>query len=259
MGITGDLTTNGTAAEGTCIREERAIMGEAPVVAVTGNHESDVSAEQMADAGMTVLDGSIEEVAGVRVLGDEDPSRSELFGATAFAVTRVRQDVGHRLVEEALERGDRPDLLLVHEAYAAQAFLDVESVSSLSCDNAASARPTLDGDDGVEDVPAAAVFFGHWHRSIEPRVVWNSDGTWTLLMELDTSGGAVDTPTINNFSTPWSKPQQDGVVPDDLPRPRRPAWSPATRSTASAPTATRSSSRASTSGSGPGNPRSDQA
>ncbi len=57
------------------------------------------------------------------------------------------------------------------------------------------------------------MFYGHWHRSIDPRVLWNSDGTWTLLMELDTSGGAIDTPTIGHFSTPWSRPQQEASFP----------------------------------------------
>jgi len=68
-------------------------------------------------------------------------------------------------------------------------------------------------DDDVRDLPAAAVFYGHWHRSILPRVVWNSDGTWTLVMELDTSGGAVDTPTIGHFSTPWTPPRQEASFP----------------------------------------------
>lgn len=216
MGITGDLTTNGTAAEGTCIRAERAIMDEGPVAVVTGNHESEVSAEQMADSGMTVLEGSIEELGGVRVLGDGDPARSELFGATTLRGEEGQADVGARLREVAADADveDRPDLVLVHEAYAAEAFLDVESVSALlSTNDVSTTEAPPDGDDGVDDVPASAVFYGHWHRSIEPRVIWNSDGTWTFLMELDTTGGAVDTPTINNFSTPWSKPQQEASFP----------------------------------------------
>ncbi len=32
-------------------------------------------------------------------------------------------------------------------------------------------------------------------------------------MELDTTGGAIDAPTINNFSTPWSRPQQEASFP----------------------------------------------
>jgi hypothetical protein len=73
--------------------------------------------------------------------------------------------------------------------------------------------PTQPYADGVRDVPASAVLYGHWHRSVEPRVVWNSDGTWTLVMELNTSGGAIDTPTIGHFSTPWSPPQQEASFP----------------------------------------------
>ena len=213
LAITGDLTTNGTAAEGTCITAEAAIAGDAPVAAIGGNHETAASEEQMRDAGMEVLDGSVEEVGGVRLLGDSDPSRTELFGGSELRGDEGQDGQGRRLREVAAD--DRPDLLLVHEAYAAQAFLEIESVSALLSSPATSMTtpPTDPDDDGVGDVPAGAVLYGHWHRSIEPRVLWNSDGTWTLLMELDTTGGAVDTPTINNFSTPWSRPQQDASFP----------------------------------------------
>ncbi|MFB9312201.1 metallophosphoesterase family protein [Nocardioides plantarum] len=214
LAIAGDLTTNGTAAEGTCIADEASISGDAPVAAIGGNHESSVSEEQMADAGMKVLDGQTEEVGGVRVLGDSDPSRTELFGGSSLRGDEGQDGQGRRLREVASEE-DRPDLVLVHEAYAAQAFLDIESVDSLvqSPTTSPTVPPADPDDDGVGDVPAGAVFYGHWHRSIEPRVLWNSDGTWTLLMELDTTGGAIDTPTINNFSTPWSRPQQEASFP----------------------------------------------
>jgi hypothetical protein len=72
---------------------------------------------------------------------------------------------------------------------------------------------TVFWDDGVRDLPTSAIFYGHWHRSIEPRVVWNSDGSWTLVMELNTSGGAIASPTLNHFSTPWSQPQQTAAFP----------------------------------------------
>jgi hypothetical protein len=73
--------------------------------------------------------------------------------------------------------------------------------------------PLTPTEDDVPDVPAGAVFYGHWHRSIEPRVAWNSDGTWSLVMELDTTGGAIGAPTFNHFSTPWSRPQQEASFP----------------------------------------------
>ncbi len=208
MAITGDLTTNGTAAEGGCIAKEAAIAGEAPVAAVTGNHESDVSATQMKDSGMTVLDGSTVEVGGVKVLGDGDPNRSELFGATRLRGDESEDQLGARLFDEA--GNDRPDLVLVHEAYAAQAFVGVDGMTAFLDGRGSPTRPA---EDGVRDLPASAVFYGHWHRSTEPRVVWNSDGTWTLVMELDTSGGAIADPTLGNFSTPWSRPQQEASFP----------------------------------------------
>lgn len=218
LAITGDLTTNGTAAEGGCIADEAAIAGGqdgAPVAAIGGNHESEVSQEQMRDAGMKVLDGSVEEIGGVRLLGDSDPSRTELFGASTPRGDESQEGQGQRLRQVASDEDDRPDLVLVHEAYAAQAFLDVESVNSVMLAPAVSLTeaPEDPDSDGVPDVPAGAVFYGHWHRDLPPRVLWNSDGSWTVLMELDTTGGAIDTPTINNFSTPWSRPQQEASFP----------------------------------------------
>ena len=214
MAITGDLTTNGTGAEGVCIQDEAEIAAGVPIAAITGNHESDISRDQMQDAGMTVLDGSTEELAGVRVLGDGDPNRSEFFGATVQRGDETQSGQGQRLRAEAADAGSdaRPDLVLVHEAYAAEAFLGIDSVDAfLTAPLATTLTDPID--DGIDDVPAGAVFYGHWHRSIEPRVIWNSDGSWTFVMELDTSGGAIDSPTLNNFSTPWSRPQQEASFP----------------------------------------------
>ncbi|WP_193607826.1 metallophosphoesterase family protein [Nocardioides lijunqiniae] len=209
LAVAGDLTTNGTAAEGTCIRKEAAIADGMPIAAITGNHESGQSADQMADAGMTVLDGESEELGGVRVLGDGDPSRTELFGGSALRGDENQQDQGTRLFDEA-ESGDRPDLVMMHEGYAVAAFLDVDDMRDFLDTPGSLTEPT---DDGVRDLPAGAVFYGHWHRSVEPRVVWNSDGTWTFVMELGTSGGALASSTINNFSTPWSSPLQQASFP----------------------------------------------
>ena len=208
MAITGDLTTNGTPAEGGCIRDEAAIAGSRPVAAVTGNHESEVSARQMKDAGMKVLDGDRVDVGGVSVLGGGDPDRTELFGPTRPRGKETEAGLGRRLYDRG--RHDRADLVLVHEAYAAQAFIGTPDMRAF-LDGRGSA--TVPYDDGVRDLPAGAVLYGHWHRPVEPRVVWNSDGTWTLVMELNTSGGAVASPTIGHFSTPWTSPQQEASFP----------------------------------------------
>jgi hypothetical protein len=208
LAITGDLTTNGTAAEGQCIEDEAAIADGAPVAAVTGNHESATSVVQMKGATMSVLDGSTTELAGISVLGAGDPERSELFGATHLRGKITEADVGRQLFDTAVEH--RPDLLLVHEAYAAQELIGVTDMTDFL---RARTDPTTRRDDGVRDLPASAILYGHWHRQIAPRVVWNSDGTWTLVMELDTSGGAIATPNFGHFSTPWSRPQQEASFP----------------------------------------------
>jgi hypothetical protein len=208
MAVTGDLTTNGTAAERSCVDSERAVVGKAPVLAVTGNHESDLSAKQMASSGMHVLDGDTVSENGVSALGDGDPERTELFGDTYLRGQETEADMGKRLRAKATV--DHPALVLVHEAYAAAGFLGVDDMREFLDERGSATTPH---DDGVPDVPASAVLYGHWHRSVEPRVVWNSDGTWTLVMELDTSGGAVATPTIGHFSTPWTSPQQEASFP----------------------------------------------
>ena len=208
MAISGDLTTNGTAAEANCVQSIANIAEGAPIAAVTGNHESELSVAQMRDAGMTVLDGTEIELAGVSVLGEGDPSRSELFGQTRPRGDLDQADVGTNLFDEATAA--RPDLVLVHEAYAAQAFLDVGNMRTFLDERGSATTPY---DDGIRDLPAGAIFYGHWHRDVEPRVVWNSDGTWTLVMELGTSGGAIASPTFTHFSTPWSQPQQVATFP----------------------------------------------
>ena len=208
LAITGDLTTNGTAAEGGCIEDEAAIAGDLPVAAIAGNHESQVSVNQMRAAGMKVLDGDRAELGPVSVLGAGDPSRTELFGASHLRGDRSEADVGHELYSAT--RDKRADLVLVHEGYAAQAFIGTDDMRAF-LDGPGS--PTAPYDDGVRDLPASAVLYGHWHRDVEPRVVWNSDGTWTLVMELNTSGGAVASPTLGHFSTPWTKPQQEASFP----------------------------------------------
>ncbi len=210
LAISGDLTTNGTAAEGDCIGNEAAIAGDAPVAAVTGNHESEVSVRQMKSAGMHVLTGSTEDLDGTTVLGAGDPNRTEMFGATSLRGDATEESVGADTFRTAT--GDHPDLVLLHEGYAVQSFIGKDVRSMPEFLNARGSA-TEWWKDGVRDLPTSAIFYGHWHRNVEPRVVWNSDGSWTLVMELNTSGGAIASPTLNHFSTPWSKPQQLASFP----------------------------------------------
>jgi len=210
LAISGDLSTNGTAAEGGCVADEAAVVGGAPVAAVTGNHDSETTVRQMKTAGMKVLTGSTETLAGTRVLGAGDPNRTELFGPTAPRGDQTEESVGAATYRTAV--ADHPDLVLLHEGYAVQSFLG-SGVSDMRAFLDQRGSPTRWWADDVRDLPTGAVFYGHWHRDVPPRVVWNSDGSWTLVMELNTSGGAIASPTLNHFSTPWSQPQQLASFP----------------------------------------------
>ncbi len=161
---------------------------------------------------MTVLDGSVEEVGGLRVLGDTDPSRSELFGATKQRGEETQEGQGERCAARPRTPTTAPTWCwFTRPTPRRRSSASTRSESLLKDEDKPSF--TVPTEDDVDDVPAAAVFYGHWHRSIEPRVIWNDDGSWTLLMELDTTGGAIDSPTPTNFSTPWSKPLQEASFP----------------------------------------------
>jgi hypothetical protein len=58
----------------------------------------------------------------------------------------------------------------------------------------------------VPNIPASAVLHGHWHRPFNYRVVWNDDGSWTVVAELGTAGGAIGEMSLTNLSTPLTTP-----------------------------------------------------
>jgi predicted phosphodiesterase len=177
----GDDTVNGTAAERGCVSREAAIPGDGtPFVVATGNHDSDLTETQMTSDGMIVLGGGPVEVAGVAVLGDDDPEHN-----VPFSVERTRdraeteRELGQRLVDVAHAR--RTDVILVHQPAAASVIM---------------AEP---------DLPARLVLWGHYHSESGPTVVPHADGSWTVGMRESTAGG-VRQPTFTSFSTPFSPP-----------------------------------------------------
>jgi len=176
----GDDTVNGTAAERGCIRREAAIPSGVPFVVATGNHDSDVTEDQMRSDGMRVLNGQVVEAAGVDVLGDDDPERN-----IPFSVDRTKdrpeseEEMGQRLVDTA--QGKHSDVILVHQPAAARVIVD---------------SPNL---------PVALVLWGHFHVQSGPNVIMHDDGSWTVGMQEGTAGG-VREPTFTSFSTPFSPP-----------------------------------------------------
>ena len=176
----GDDTVNGTAAERGCITREAAIAGDRPFLVATGNHDSNLTEQQMAREQMVVLDGSPVEAAGIRVLGDDDPEHN-----IPFSVERVRdrpeteEEMARRLVDVARTR--RTDILVVHQPAAAEVVM---------------AAPEL---------PARLVLWGHFHSEVGPTVVTHADGSWSVGMRQGTAGG-VRQPIATSFSTPFSPP-----------------------------------------------------
>jgi predicted MPP superfamily phosphohydrolase len=113
---TGDLTSFGTPLE-------QPILGRipefrVPYVFVRGNHDSAGIAERVAAAGNTVvLDGGMEEVAGLHIFGASHP----LFTPSAsreldpVTVTTTLREAGDALTSRLAVLDPRPDLVAVHD------------------------------------------------------------------------------------------------------------------------------------------------
>lgn len=110
---TGDTSINGTAVERVCVE---AFTDAAPqgtdYVLTTGNHDSEQTAAQARAAGAIVLDGSVADVAGVKILGDRDARETRLGSGTVLAGDEDPDAQAERLAERACE--DEPDLLMIH-------------------------------------------------------------------------------------------------------------------------------------------------
>ncbi|QTE28502.1 metallophosphoesterase family protein [Pengzhenrongella sicca] len=120
----GDSTINGTAVEQYCITTfAAAVPAGIPVVVAGGNHDSSETSAQERRAGFTVLDGGPVTVAGLRILGDTDPSQTRVGGGTSLSGAESATEVGARLAQTACDDGEI-DLLLIHTPTVGQAALD---------------------------------------------------------------------------------------------------------------------------------------
>jgi hypothetical protein len=209
--ISGDITSNGTVAEGDFLEDEAAAGGEIPVAAVAGDHDSSTTQKQMVDDGMVVPDLRTAEVGGLRVSGANDVEHKALFGALVSNDSGITErELGARLREEV--DADEAGIVLLHQPEAVAGYLgldDLETVRGLT------GSATVPYDDGVPDVPPGTVSMGHLHDLDGPWVLWNTDGdevTWTVVDQLGTSGGVEERPTFDRFSTPVSLPLKDLTV-----------------------------------------------
>ncbi|ADG75129.1 metallophosphoesterase [Cellulomonas flavigena DSM 20109] len=163
----GDTTMNGTSVEQYCVTSfARAVPSGVALVTSPGNHDSRETTANYARAGATVLDGSVVEVAGVRILGDSDASATRVgAGGTASAGAETPAEAGRRLADVACDDGD-VDLLLIHTPAVGEQALDT------GC------------------VPAQVS--GHYHRRLGPEQV----GLGVRYVSSSTAGATLNQPTV---------------------------------------------------------------
>lgn len=120
----GDSTINGTAVERFCVDSfAGAVPKGATMVQADGNHDSSITSAQARDAGVTVLDGKVVEVEGIRILGDSDPNETRIGQGSTSVRGESYTQAGERLRDVACEAKDPVDLLLVHTPYVGDPVL----------------------------------------------------------------------------------------------------------------------------------------
>ena len=113
----GDLTMTGSDPEQICVDAlDDAVPDGVARVATIGNHDSASTAERLRTIGWTVTDGTVENVGGLRVLGEVDPERSPA-GRTFQRGEENATDIGMRLAGvscDAARKGNEADVVLIH-------------------------------------------------------------------------------------------------------------------------------------------------
>lgn len=212
LAMSGDQSY-GTAAERPLVVSQGQLADGQPVAALTGNHGSEITQEQLQEGGVNLLEGETIELGGVALLGATDPEFTKLFGET---VPRNEDNLSHAqtgqaLYEQALE--DRPSVTLLHEGYGAGGFLGLQNVNKQKMkewfeQGNSSVVPETDN---VRNLPTDLLFYGHWHEGNYYRVVKNDDGSHSLVVQLGTAGGAISKPRLGRFSAPFTPPGKEAT------------------------------------------------
>lgn len=109
----GDLTMTGSEPEQFCVDAlSKAVPSSMSRVATVGNHDSDSTAARLRGQGWTVTDGTVKNVGGLRILGDEDPDRTTATG-TASRDGRTAEQVGASLAATSCAKAT--DVVLIHQ------------------------------------------------------------------------------------------------------------------------------------------------
>jgi predicted phosphodiesterase len=107
---TGDLTSFGIDGESRIASLIESF--DAPYYLVPGNHDSEENRAALARyANLTVLDGDVVDIAGVRVLGVPDPGYTTVGGISREAAVGLRNEHADEVAD--LVRRSRPDVLAV--------------------------------------------------------------------------------------------------------------------------------------------------
>jgi len=212
--ISGDISSNGTVAEEGFVKGEATASPDVPTVAVKGDHDSDTTVDQLRDHDVDVLDLESIDVDGLTLVGAADPAFKALFGGLVTNESGLQEgDLGAELrtfVDEELDE-DQAVVALLHQPRAVVGYLGILATSQLA---ETLGHETQPWDDGIDDVPPGLVDYGHLHDVGGPWVLWNTgdpddpdhEVTWTVVSQLGTSGGVLEAPTFNRFSTPFSVP-----------------------------------------------------
>jgi len=167
----GDTTINGTAVEQVCVDSfASAIPRRVPTVMANGNHDSPLVAKFARDAGWTVLDGSVVDVKGLRILGDHDVLQTRI-GVASHQSGDVSPDQQSQALTDAACEAEKDgvpgvDLLLIHDP----------SIGTLPLESGC--------------VPAQVS--GHLHRRIDPTQL----GLGIRYVNSSTAGATLGQPTV---------------------------------------------------------------
>ena len=110
----GDLTMTGSGPERVCVDAlTQAVPSSTDKVATIGNHDSDATAARLRSQGWTVTDGSVQTVAGITVLGDDDAERTTTAGTKPRGGETTEQ-IATRLAKASCGRTP-VDVVLIHQ------------------------------------------------------------------------------------------------------------------------------------------------
>ncbi|WP_370246462.1 hypothetical protein [Nocardioides sp.] len=210
--IAGDLTSNGTVAEADFVDAEAQVLPDVPTVAAKGDHDTDVTVQQLLDADVAVPDTAFADVdtsddlPALPVVAARDPAFKALFGGLVTNESGVSEEETGAALRQVVDDADPGAVAVVlHQPRAVTGYLGVP----IDQVQRAGSPLTAAVDDGIPDLPPGIVTYGHLHDAAGPWVVWNTDTdeiTWTVITQLGTAGGVEENPTFNRFSTPFSAP-----------------------------------------------------